>query len=100
MTKPAPKPAIGRAAGEFKTLHDKTAAIAARVRAAIGQLGPDRWAYEHEFIRLAGLANVQLPGVRDNFSEFWFALEPGKQKERRIWCGSARLAKQLKDSAQ
>lgn len=49
----------------FRTLHDRRAAIKARVDAALKSLGPRSWEYEGEFRARCAIANCEWIKIRD-----------------------------------
>jgi hypothetical protein len=89
---------IGRTAQDFVAAYDKKDAVSNKMRAGLKALGADRWCYEGEFTRIAGISVTQLGANRDKFSKFFIYVKNASGKPRRIWCGSVALAERLKSA--
>ena len=79
---------------DFKATYDKATIIPAKIRAEITALTPERWEYESQFAKSAGVSLSDLGDYRDQFSEYVVALERGT---RRAWAGSTQLAATMRE---
>lgn len=100
-TKPEPKEAnpsstfkIGRSLTEFRNTYDKDTIIPQKIDEAIRQLGPGAWAYESEFVKLAGVSYMDLNSYRDAYADYIVYI---KRDSKRVWAGSAELARKMKE---
>lgn len=80
---------------DFKRSHDKSFIVPSKIRAALKGLGPRGWAYEVEFIRLAGLSTTDLAAYRDQFEEHLVLVD----RIKRVWAGSETFAAELRKMA-
>lgn len=93
--KPQPKP-TGRSLDEFRAAHDKSYIVPRKIRAALATLGPGGWAYEAEFIKLAGVSHTELGAYRTQFEEHVVTLRGTEHSGRRAWAGTKALAEKLR----
>lgn len=92
---PATTPtSAGRSLSEFRAVYDKDTIIPQRIDAALVQLGKDGWAYEMEFVKLAGLGLAQLAAYRDAYAEYVVSLN---RESKRAWAGSKALAAKMRE---
>ena len=81
---------------EFRKQHDKSFIVPQKVRAALKALGARGWAYELEFLRLAGLSTTDLAAYRDVFEDHWLVVD----RTKRVWAGSPAFKAELARMAQ
>lgn len=88
-----PAVARGRSLDEFRATYDKDTIIPQKIDAAIAELGKDGWAYEMEFVKLAGVGLSQLAAYRDAYAEHIVTLN---RESKRAWAGSKALAAKMR----
>jgi hypothetical protein len=93
MTKPAAKTA-GRDINAFRESHDKNYIVPKKIEEALKALGPDKWEYSADFIKLCDISVTDMAMFRESFSDFW--LEVGSKTKKIVWCGSKGLATKLR----
>lgn len=84
----------GRSLAEFRATYDKDTIIPQRIDAGLAQLGKDGWAYEIEFVKLAGVGLAQLAAYRDAYAEHVVTLN---RESKRAWAGSKALAAKMRE---
>ena len=94
-TTDSPTVAKGRTLAEFRSLHDKDTITNNKVKAAIRQLG-ERWEYEADFVRRAGVSYTDLGHTREAYSGYWLML---RREGKRVWSGSKEMITQMKEYA-
>lgn len=92
MSEPKAK-AVGKGLQEFRALHDKAFIVPTKIKAALEALA-DGWEYEAAFIKLAGISQADCSAYRDQFEEFVVIV--GGKTQKRVWCGTKKLATQLR----
>lgn len=83
----------GRSLAEFKQAYDKNTIIPQKIKAALKELG-SAWEYESEFIKRAGINYTDINAFRDMFADHVVVI---KRESKKIWCGTASFANQLKE---
>lgn len=84
----------GRDLSEFRANHDKNFIVPKKIEAGINALGPDKWEYQADFIKLCQISVTDLAMFREQFSDF--LVEVGGKTRKSIWCGSKALATKLR----
>jgi hypothetical protein len=79
---------------DFKNAYHKGTIIPAKIKAGIASLTPNGWEYEVEFSKLCGVSLYDLGHFRDQFAD---NIVPINRGSKRVWAGSVRLAKQMKE---
>jgi hypothetical protein len=92
QAKPAPK---GRSMAEFRAAHDKSFIVPTKIKTALETIG-EGWAYEGEFVKLAGISATELGVYRGQFEEFIVTLKGTEHGGRRAWAGTKALAAKLR----
>lgn len=83
---------VGKSLLEFRSQYDKDFIVPHKVTQALKALG-NKWEYEVEFARLAGVGLADLGNYRSKFAEHVVSL----RDSRRVWAGTTALAKTLKE---
>jgi len=100
-TAPRPGPApsaptpVGRSVAEFQRLHNPDIVIPEKIRAALAGVGADKWVYETELARLAGMASERVRAYRHLFPDHVVAV---KLNGPFVWAGSPEAAQQLRSA--
>jgi len=89
----APTRTAGRSLDEFRSQYDKETIVPAKVRAALRELGSG-WAYEIEFVKLAGVALADLANFRDMFADHVVAVQ---RSGKRAWAGTKATADKMRE---
>ncbi len=84
----------GRDLSEFRASHDKNFIVPKKIEDGIKALGPDKWEYQADFLKLSMLSVTDLAMFREQFSDF--LVEIGGKNSKLVWCGSKELAKKLR----
>jgi hypothetical protein len=87
------QPTSGRSLAEFKQTYDKNTIIPQKIKKALKELGA-AWEYEAEFIKRAGVNYTDINTFRDMFDGHVVVV---KRESKKIWCGTAAFANQLKE---
>lgn len=95
QAKVPPKP-TGRSLDEFRAAHDKSFIVPRKLKAALASLGPGGWAYEAEFVKLAGVSHTELGAYRSQFEDHIVILKGTEHSGRRAWAGTKALAEKLR----
>lgn len=85
---------VGKGVQEFRALHDKAFIVPTKIKAALEALA-DGWEYEAAFIKLAGISQADCSAYREKFEEFVVVV--GGKTTKRVWCGTKKLATQLRE---
>lgn len=94
MATPKGKPAkSGRSIGEFRSAHDKSFIVPKKIRDGLKQLG-DGWAYEGEFLKIAGLSTTDLANFREEFLDDHTVMV---DRTKRVWCGTKSFAEKIRE---
>jgi hypothetical protein len=83
----------GRSLDEFRAQHDKDFIVPARIKEGLKQLG-DGWAYEMEFVKLAGVSLGDLGNYREAFAEHVVIV---RRDGKRAWAGSVSIAAKMRE---
>jgi hypothetical protein len=92
-----------RTAADFRAAHDKAVIVPNKIRAALVELlkiGPEHFEYDNDFMRLAGVSNIDMAAYRLQFAHYWFDT-PGKsggKGSKRVWFGNPKVAARLRTS--
>jgi hypothetical protein len=89
--------AKGRTLDEFCNNHDKKTLVPRRIKTALEQLG-DSWEYEKEFIKRCQISQTEMGQFREGFNEH--VVELGGRNSRRVWAGTVKFAKKLRERLQ
>lgn len=87
------KERTGRSLAEFRAQHDKDFIIPARIKEGLKQLG-DSWAYEMEFVKLAGVSLGDLGNYREQFAEHVVVV---RRDGKRAWAGTTASAAKMRE---
>ena len=97
MTQPSipriPTKATGKSIADFRASHDKNYYIPLRITEALKKLG-NGWEYEGQFIKLAGVSQTDIGLFREQFSAH--VIETRGHNPKRVWCGTTKLADELR----
>jgi hypothetical protein len=96
MTKPVAKQA-GRDLNAFRASHDKNFIVPKKIDEALKVLGPDKWEYQADFLKLAEVSVTDLAMFREQFADFLVSV--GSKTKKTVWCGSKALATKLRAMA-
>jgi ribulose bisphosphate carboxylase small subunit len=93
-----PKP---RSVADFRASHDRDVIVPTKIRAAleaIQKIGPEHYEYEGDFIKLAGISQVDIGKYREQFQDFIVDAPTGhgKSQTKRAYFGSTKVAKKLR----
>jgi len=88
---PPPK-TVGRSVEEFRAAHDKNFILPRKIKDALAKLGRG-WAYEMEFVKLAGVSLGDLANYRGMFDQHIVLVE----RTRRAWAGTKTVAEELRE---
>jgi hypothetical protein len=86
-------PTSGRSLAEFKQTYDKNTIVPKKIKKALKELGA-AWEYEAEFIKRAGVNYTDINTFREMFDSHVVIV---KRENKKIWCGTAAFASQLKE---
>lgn len=82
---------------DFRAAHDPDVIVPNKIRAALAAMekdGPEQWAYELDFIRLAGLGQAQIAAYRDRFLQHIVDTSAvNGRSPKRVWFATAKAAK-------
>lgn len=81
---------------DFKSAHDKSFIVPAKLKAALEKIGADAWEYETELQKLSGVPSQDIARFREQFNEY-IVLVKQDGRERRVWAGSKALAAKMRD---
>jgi hypothetical protein len=84
----------GKTLAEFRAAHDKAFIVPTKIKAALDALG-DGWEYEAAFIKIAGISQADCSSYREKFEDFVVVV--GGKTTKRVWCGTKKLATQLRE---
>jgi hypothetical protein len=90
----AAKKAVGKDITAFKDSHDKNTIVPRKIEEAFKLLGPDKWEYQPEFIKLAQISVTDLATFREQYADFYVEIRAKTRKV--VWCGSKALATKLR----
>lgn len=79
---------------DFRSVHDKSLIIPAKIEAAFKKIGPYCWLYEAEFMAEAGISQTDFSRFRAPFEAHM--VETRGKNPKRVWCGSKALAAKLR----
>lgn len=83
---------------DFRTAHDKSTVVPAKIKAALAKLGKDSWEYEPEFAKNCGVSPVDFAAFRDQFAEYVVELPAAQgRRGKRIWAGAPALAEKMRE---
>lgn len=82
----------------FRSAHDKSLIVPAKIRDGIKAMGANGWLYESEFIAAIDVAHTDFGRFKAQFEEF--TVTPRGKNPRRVWCGSKKLAEKLRGYAE
>lgn len=85
---------------DFRTAHDQNVIIPNKIRTALAAMlkeGPEQWEYEADFMRRAGIGQVQIGQFRDQFEDH-IALTATVHgvKAKRVWFADPKVAKRVR----
>jgi hypothetical protein len=89
--KPQAKP--GPTLADFRAAHDLDVIIPSRIRKALADMRAEhreRWYYEADFLKLAGVANQHISGYRDQFAAH--IVETRGRNPKKCWFGNTDAA--------
>lgn len=90
----AKKPATPvKSIADFRKAHDQSFIVPERFRAGLKAMGANGWMYLSDFMRTYKINPQQGAAYRDDFKDNILEVD-----KKMIICGSAKLAKQLKES--
>ena len=84
---------VGHSLSEFQAQHDKDFIVPARIKEGLKQLG-DGWAYEMEFVKLAGVSLGDLGNYREQFVEYVVVV---RRDGKRAWAGTLAIAAKMRE---
>jgi hypothetical protein len=84
----------GKSLADFRAAHDKSFIVPKKINEGLAALG-DSWEYEPAFIKIAGLSVADCAAYREQFEEFIVVV--GSKTKKRVWCGTKKLAAQLRE---
>lgn len=87
-------PKAGKSIADFRAAHDKSFIVPQKIKVGLKALGAG-WAYEVEFLKLAGLSTTDLANHRDLFSEHIVLVD----RTKRVWAGTKETASKLREMA-
>jgi hypothetical protein len=85
----------GRDLNAFRASHDKNFIVPRKIEEGLKLLGPDKWEYQPEFIKLCQISVTDLAMFREHFSDF--LVEISGKTRKSVWCGSKALATKLRE---
>jgi hypothetical protein len=98
-SKPLAPPAkkSGKTLDDLRAIHDKSVLIPNRIKAGLAKLAEDgweNWAYESDFMRLAGVSPADFRDYREQFADFWAEMPStnGKRDVRKVWFATKKAA--------
>ena len=88
-----PKTLNPKSLAQFQQTYDKNVIVPRKIEDALKRLG-DGWETEMEFMKGAGLTNVELANFRDNYTDYIVVVASvtGHPNRKRIWFGSKKAA--------
>lgn len=84
---------VGFTRQDFRAKYDKSFIVPQRIREALKKLGANHYMPEGDFIKLAGISNTDMGAYRSQFEEEFVVVV---ERTKRIWCGSAAFARELR----
>lgn len=84
----------GKSLADFRAAHDKSFIVPKKIKEALEHLA-DGWEYEAQFIKLAGISQADCSVYREQFADFLVVV--GGKTQKRVWCGTKKLATQLRE---
>jgi hypothetical protein len=86
---------------DFKAAHDQDVIVPNKIRAALAAIekeGAEHWLYEGDFLKLSGISTTQIARYREQFSSHIVlaAGANGKQSNKRVYFGNAKVAAKLR----
>lgn len=93
------KKTAGRTIDEFRASHDRSFIVPNKIRAGLQALG-DGWAYEGDFVKLAGISLTDLGAYRGKFEEFVVTLKGSVHNGRKAWAGTKATAAKMREMLQ
>lgn len=85
---------IGKDLAAFRSSHDKNFIVPKKIEDGLKALGPDKWEYQADFVKLCQISVTDLAMFREQFSDF--LVEVSGKTRKSIWCGSKGLATKLR----
>jgi hypothetical protein len=85
---------VGRDINAFRESHDKNTIVPRKIDAALKALGPDKWEYQPDFIKLAEISVTDMAMFREQYADFTVEIRAKIRKV--VWCGSKALATKLR----
>ena len=88
-----PKAITPKSLAEFQQTYDKRVIVPRKIEDALKRLDQG-WETEMEFMKGAGVSNVELAEFRDNYADYIVvvASATGSPNRKRIWFGSKKAA--------
>jgi hypothetical protein len=86
--------AVGKSLADFRAAHDKSFIVPKKITEALAVLA-DCWEYEAAFIKIAGISQSDCSAYREKFEDFIVVV--GGKTQKRVWCGTKKLATQLRE---
>ena len=88
-----PKALNPKTLAQFQQTYDRNVIVPRKIDDALKRLG-DGWETEMEFMKAAGVSNVELAAFRDNYADYIVvvASATGSPNRKRIWFGSKTAA--------
>jgi hypothetical protein len=90
----AAKKAAGKDITAFKESHDKNTIVPKKIEEGFKALGPDKWEYQADFIKLCQISVTDLALFREQYAGFTVEIRAKTRKV--VWCGSKALATKLR----
>ncbi|MDR5726727.1 MAG: hypothetical protein RB191_04580 [Terriglobia bacterium] len=90
----AAKKTVGKDIDSFKLAHDRNTIVPKKIEEGFKLLGPDKWEYQADFIKLAQISVTDLAMFREQYADFQVEIRAKTRKV--IWCGSKALASKLR----
>lgn len=90
----AAKKTVGKDITAFKDSHDKNTIVPRKIEEGLKLLGPDRWEYQAEFVKLCQISPTDLALFREQYADF--SIEIRAKTRKVVWCGSKALATKLR----
>lgn len=90
----AAKKTVGRDINAFRESHDKNCIVPKKIEEALKTLGPDRWEYQGDFLKICQVSVTDLAMFREQYAEF--VIEIRAKTRKIVWCGSKPLAIKLR----
>ena len=90
----AAKKTVGKDITAFKESHDKNTIIPRKIDEGLKELGPDKWEYQADFIKICQISVTDLAMFREQYADF--SVEIRAKTRKVVWCGSKALATKLR----